>query len=425
MKHPLVMVLALTACALVTLGACSSDAPPGPEPGDDSSPSPTPDVEGLGDDWVFEFEALSLPRDHRSVTEFRFVPNRSELLLLELDGTVTHYALEGSALKELGSFTVPGSYQDLDCGLISVAFDPDWESNGYVYFGLCYSEISSGVSRFVWDGQSYDIGEGAVILEANDPRSERPWHNVGAIGFDAQGYLWALFGEKVLADNGQRTENILGGVARVVPNREPDGSGSEPAPDNPWIDEPGFDPRLYAYGLRSPWRGHLDSAGRLWLGDVGADTFEEINVVPAGGGTNHGWRDCEGPCDAPGTTNPVTFWNRSSEHAYVLADEDPEPRKARVAWVGVEWRDRGVDPYEGKLAGRIPFGDMCVGYVRVAALDDANQLIEDRHVGHMHGVSGWDQGPDGYLYMSTYGECVSDTTNQGGGLWRVKLVNPS
>ena len=60
---------------------------------------------------------------------------------------------------------------------------------------------------------------------------------------------------------------------------------------------PGAKPRVYAYGLRNPWRFSFDRAtGDMWIGDVGQDNWEEIDHLKAGtpAGTNFGWSYYEG-----------------------------------------------------------------------------------------------------------------------------------
>ena len=67
------------------------------------------------------------------------------------------------------------------------------------------------------------------------------------------------------------------------------------------------------------------------------------------------------------------------------------------------------------------FGDMCMGFVRALTVGEGDAITSDRHVGHMQGISQISQGPDGFLYVTTYGECVTNADNQGGGLWRLVL----
>ncbi len=68
-------------------------------------------------------------------------------------------------------------------------------------------------------------------------------------------------------------------------------------PTNPFVNNPAFKPEIWAYGLRNPWRFSFDrQTGDLYIGDVGQNTWEEVDFQPAGstGGQNYGWRIKEG-----------------------------------------------------------------------------------------------------------------------------------
>ncbi len=385
-------------------GAGPSTGSPGTDPGSGS---------GSGEFAGLEFVDLELDGDWGMVTDFRFLPQRDELLMLEKSGRVGHLRLQGDRLELLGSFQVGNIYSVLDCGLISLALDPQFDSNGLLYIGLCSSEQESEIRRYTFDASDYASvpATEALILNVGDPEAPKPWHNVGSIGFEADGVMWALFGDKKVADNGQDRSNPLSALVRLIPERAPDRSGYEPAPDNPFQGE-NESPLVYAWGLRSPWKGVRDSQGRYWFGDVGANAVEEINVID-GPGQNFGWPLAEGPCteDCQDLVDPVTFWPHDGVHRYAVEDEDVVPTNARVAYVGLEVRDTPSDPYRGALTGRVLLGDYCQGYVRAAALEDG-ALVEDRHLGHLHVPSAWAQGTDGFVYAATFGKCETPSIDE-------------
>jgi glucose/arabinose dehydrogenase len=404
----------------------SPDVPPTKKP-DVHVPSDLPDGSGPASSIVLEFEEIALDAETTGVTNLVFVPGtEDQFLVLEKDGRVLHLGLDGDGTRLLGTFTVPGVFPNSDCGLISAAFDPDFADNRFVYFGSCVAKEYSRITRHVFDPADYGLiaSSEAEILRVGDPMAPKSWHNVGSIGFDENGYLWALFGEKRIDEEAQNTGTNLGTILRIVPNREPDGEGYEPAPDNPFVGDDSRSPDIYAYGLRSPWKGAIDSEGRYWVGDVGAATYEELNVVSEPG-QNFAWPQWEGPCEANCTefVQPLSYWDRSSESDYALEDPDTNPTDRRVVWVGPEYRAYGgEDRYDGRLIGRTLFGDFCAGWVRAAEIDGQQRLVYDAYAGHLDSITGIAEAPDGYLYFVTYGNCKTFPYREGR-MWRAVPVD--
>lgn len=358
------------------------------------------------------FETITLEGTPQAITDFAFIPGSDgQFLLLEKSGRVRHYALEGQAASLLGEVQLDGVFEEQDCGLIALAFDPDFEDNGYLFFGYCDSWDYDAVSRHVFDPDDYTLlnSSRAPILRVGESDAPRPWHNVGSIGFDAEGNLWALFGENADDPRAQELDNLMGTVVRVRPRRGADEEGYKTPGDNPFF---GMDPtreETVAYGLRSPWRGAMDRHGRLWIGDVGGD-YEELNMLAEWTGVNFGWPDYNGPCDGDcgGTQESVLSWNNSPETWPALDDVDAEPTQRRSVWVGAEYRAGlagAEDPYGGTLEGKMLYGDFCGGWVRAIEVDALGVTRDDAHLGHLAQVTSMRQGPDGYLYATTYGNC--------------------
>jgi hypothetical protein len=163
-------------------GGTEDGSVPWPDAAIDGGWLDTPPVSPL----YLRFVPLALDPVPSQLTALAFVPGRNEFLALTRTGLAHHYRLEGEAATLLGSFRPPNVHTNLDCGLISLAFDPDFERNGFLYLGQCFSQYESGIQRLRFDPHDYDaIADSAVeILRHGDAEATRPWHNVGAIGFE-------------------------------------------------------------------------------------------------------------------------------------------------------------------------------------------------------------------------------------------------
>lgn len=361
-----------------------------------------------------EFEELALDGEPTFLTDFVFYPNHpNELLALDKSGVLRHYRLGEQSATLLASRQVAGVYDKLDCGAISLAVEPDLAEGRYVYVGTCVSQTHSEILRLDLDDDLDPIeGTEVSIVRVGASVATRPWHNVGSIGFEPDGTLWALFGDKVRGAPSQDLGSSLGKLLRLVPSREPGVGGSEPAPDGPRVGEEGVAAGVYALGLRSPFRGTRDSRGFYWIGDVGADAFEEIDVVRSPL-DNFGWPAHEGPCDRCGDTLPPSFaWSHGSGADYLADDPELETTIARVAWAGPEILASDPDPYGGRLAGSVLFGDYCAGFLRHGRVDDSGVPTLDAPLGHLNNASALRQHADGYVYAVTFGRCQSDVVNR-------------
>ena len=204
-------------------------------------------------------------------------------------------------------------------GLLSIALDPDFARNGYVYawYSVRDGPDATRLARFATGGQgasfAFDAASELTILEIAQPF---PNHNGGAILFGPDGMLYLGVGDGGAGGDpyghGQNPETLLGTVVRIdVRGATADAPYAIP-PDNPFRDDADARPEVWAYGLRNPWRMSFDrETGLLWAGDVGQDAVEEIDVVDARG--NYGWNVAEGTrcfspregCDRAGLVPPA------------------------------------------------------------------------------------------------------------------------
>jgi glucose/arabinose dehydrogenase len=206
-------------------------------------------------------------------------------------------------------------------GLLGVAFHPDYESNGYLFVNYTASNPRRTViSRFKVssDPGKADPSSEYVILEFQQPYSN---HNGGQISFGPDGNLYIATGDGGSGGdphgNGQNRSVLLGKILRIDVNHETNGNHYAIPADNPFAASSEFRKEIYAYGLRNPWRFSFDVPTQtLWAGDVGQNSYEEIDIIEKGG--NYGWNTMEGKhcfnpssgCETSNLKQPVWEYGR-------------------------------------------------------------------------------------------------------------------
>ena len=186
-------------------------------------------------------------------------------------------------------------------GLLGLAFHPDYPQNGSFFVNYSSSQgCPSGFNRCSVISRIQRSAQRQA-----DPNSERrllvvgqpyPNHNGGALHFGRDGYLYISLGDGGSGNdpdnNGQDTGTVLGSILRIDVDTRAGATPYGIPADNPFAGGGGA-PEIYLWGLRNVWRMSEDpQTGALWLGDVGQDTFEEIDKVTSPG--NLGWRIREG-----------------------------------------------------------------------------------------------------------------------------------
>ncbi len=398
-------LIGLAAVAAACGGSPAGDAGP-PDAGLTDAAVPDAGLAEAGPGLAFE--EIALPDEVALPTASAFLPDGS-MLVATHDGVVHHLAIEGDTARRLGGFSIADAdfTQSGDCGLLQLEVDPAWSDNHFLWLGHCGADRETMIRRVTFDGASYDgvADTSAEILRVWQMRLA-PNHSVGQLGFEEDGTMWALLGDKA-SENGQRTNLLLAVLVRIVPSRDPAGSGYVPAAGNAFDGTTIDRPETYAWGLRYGWRATRDRLGRFWIGDVGEATAEEVNLVDRVG-LNFGWALCEGPCDPPRpeVVEPLLHWRRDdATHRYFADDPDSRPSFRRVVWVGEAYPGGATDRYDGLLDDRIPFGDACLGWVRGAWADETGRLVADEPWGHLPHVTSWEPAPDGWVYVTAFGSC--------------------
>jgi glucose/arabinose dehydrogenase len=196
-------------------------------------------------------------------------------------------------------------------GLLGMTFSSDGRK---LY--LDYTRQPDGATVVVeytlGDSKRIDKATRREILEVEQPLDT---HNGGQLVIGPDGYLYIALGDGGDGDpsaNAQDTSTLLGSILRIDPEA---GSEDGPAygipPGNPFAEGEDGKPEIWLYGVRNPWRFTFDTlTGDLWVGDVGEDAYEEIDLLPAvggfdaGRGDNLGWNEMEGTHPFDGGENP-------------------------------------------------------------------------------------------------------------------------
>ena len=230
------------------------------------------------------------------VTDMQLVPGHpGDLAVLQKGGVAVILSVDAGTFRPWFELEVNGASE---MGLLGVAFAPDFEDSGVFYIHHSPPEGDRGVvSVFTCDPDTLEgVTRGADVLEVAQPFRN---HDGGQLVFGPYGYLYVALGDGGSAydpqGHGQNGQTWLGSILRVDPLVQ--GGFKVPA-DNPFVGNPDVDDAIFAYGLRNPWRFTFSPDGQLVTGDVGQNTFEEIDIVPAGG--NLGWARAEGDaCHEP------------------------------------------------------------------------------------------------------------------------------
>lgn len=192
-----------------------------------------------------------------------------------------------TAGKARAWFSVPVRTRS-EQGLLGVAFHPKFAQNGRLFLDYTPKDGEPRTRVAEWRVDPSTLAgprEDHVVLEVPQPY---PNHNAGQLQFGPDGFLYVGLGDGGYADDphghGQNLNTLLGTMLRL------DVDGQAPyavPPDNPFVGRADARPEIWAYGLRNPWRYAFAPDGRLVVGDVGQNLYEEVTIV--GRGENHGW----------------------------------------------------------------------------------------------------------------------------------------
>lgn len=303
--------------------------------------------------------------------DMRFLPD-GRMLVAEKFGAIRVVAdgVLGDPLIVLPTLT------GIEKGVNGLEIDPDFEHNGYLYVAYTTLDNRDRLSRLTVAGGTVDPASELVLLEGDQPAG--PSHHGGAIVFGPDGTIFYSTGDNSEPANSQDLSTLHGKILRINPD------GSVPA-DNPFVGVAGAMPQIYAYGFRNPYRMTVTPDGQLLVADVGEVSWEELNLVTAGG--NYGWWPGEGPCADCGYINPSYAYQRDGLGAALTSV---------LVYTG--------STFDPSFTGKVFIADWARGWIKVLTCADdysscGNAKTFDEDAGSTVSLL---QGPDGNIYQVTY-----------------------
>lgn len=359
---------------IVLLCACS----------DGKSGTDTPTIDGTSIDLEEVVRGLSNP------VHLTAPPGDERIFVTEQAGRIriiVNDALLATPFLDIADKVASGGER----GLLSVAFHPDYENNGYFFVNYTDAAGDTRVERYrvSSDPNRADPASARLILTVDQPFSN---HNGGHILFGPDGMLYIAMGDGGDAGDplghAQNRSTLLGDLLRIDVDK---GDPYAIPPSNPFVNQSGMRGEIWAWGLRNPWRIAFDRAtGLLYIADVGQRDREEINVVPASqGGLNYGWNIMEGTrcyrdasCDSSGLVEPV--------HEYTHAD-------GCSITGGIVYRGSRIPA----LAGHYFYADYCDGWIRGFRYNNG-KLVDAREwfpAGSVNRITSFGEDASGELYV--------------------------
>ncbi len=369
--------------AVATAAACGGDGGSSPSPVPSSTPPGSSCAAGAPVTGIPSLTARLVVSGLRNPLDLQSVPgDRERLYVVEQGGRVR--IVRDGQLQPAPFLDVSGRISSGgERGLLGLAFHPQFATNRRFFVNYTNPRGDTHVAEFrATSADAADPGSERVLLLEPQPFAN---HNGGALAFDAAGKLLVALGDGGSGGDplgaGQSLSTRLGKVLRI------DVDAASPyaiPPDNPFRATAGAQPEIWAFGLRNPFKISVDRlTGDLYVGDVGQNRVEEIDVAAASrGGLNFGWNTMEGSqcfspasgCNRSGLTLPVYEYSHA-EGCSVTGG---------VVYRGCRMPD---------LAGTYFFGDFCTGLVRSFRL--AGGLATD--------VRDWTAGLRGINSPSSFG----------------------
>jgi glucose/arabinose dehydrogenase len=387
----------LVAGTLGSLAAACSDDTPTSEPPSSTVPSGGSAVRVVDTGATLDQPIAIAP-----------APEGDSLLVAQRGGVVAEAVPRGDLLEVADEpvidLTEDVGSTDGERGLLGLAVAPD---GAHLY--ASYTRAEDGASRV----DEFDLARTDTGWRA-DPSTRRtlvavdqPYanHNGGNLAFGPDEMLYLGLGDGGAGGDpegrAQDPSTLLGKLLRLDPTAEP------PVPaDNPFVgDDPlGARDEIWATGLRNPWRFSFDAdTGDLWIGDVGQDSTEEIDLLPAadggGRGANLGWDLYEGD-QAFDDADPAP--GAASEGPFVPPVFTYGHDQGCSVTGGVVYRGDAI----AELRGTYLYSDLCASGVRSLRRSDDGTWVAAQLTDGPEQIVGFAQDADGEVLVISLAQGV-------------------
>jgi glucose/arabinose dehydrogenase len=339
-------------------------------------------------------------------TSMEITPD-GRIFVCEQDGNLRIVTAQGQLLAQ--PFLSLKVDNQMERGLLGVAFDPDFKKNGYIYI---YYTVPNGlkthnrVSRFKAKGNVAVPGSEKVLIDIQPPTPDLPLqiHNGGAMHFGPDGKLYIAVGDHYQPETAaQDLTNLHGKILRINPD------GTIPQ-SNPFYRKlKGANRAIYAYGFRNPFTFAFSKTGRLFVDDVQLDEQEEIDDVKRGG--NYGWPYFQGrnpfmkaPANVKLNTSPP--W-KTYDHG-MLAQQG-------CAITGGTFYEPATSQFPKSYKGQYFYADFCNQWINV--INTTTHVVQEFATGVTPYLVDMDIGRDGSLFYLSRGSWAD-----GGGLGSIHKI---
>ena len=323
-------------------------------------------------------------------------PGDSRLFILERPGRIRvlqNGNLLGTPFLDIRPLTTTSGER----GLLSLAFHPQYASNGY--FFIYYTNLAGDIvieRRQVSAGNANVADPLSALTILTIPHPTFSDHYGGLLSFGPDGYLTAGTGDGGSAGdppgNAQNTNVLLGKLLRLDVNASTVAQPYAIPPGNPFAGTPGGRAEIWAYGLRNPWRYAFDVPAQwLYIADVGQANWEEVDVRPVGqAGNNYGWNIMEGlhcynsaSCNQAGLVLPVIEYDTGSAGNCSITG-------------GYVYRGTALP----ELAGQYLYSDYCGGWLKSFSYSNGTaSAVTDWGITNVGNILSFGQDAQNELYM--------------------------